>query len=222
MINLLIVDEVQFFCDALAIALEKEADMFVVAKAPTVMQAMEQLTMGQCHLALINSNLSDGGAITLIESIKTDYPDIRVLILGIADTQAIIVRYIEAGAIGYLLRNEPLETLLDKIRAAFEERALVTPEIAALLIERVSSLSEQLTELGIEHTDYDKLTIREKEILELVAEGLTNQGIADELVIEIGTVKNHVHNILDKLNVHSRQDAAIYLSLVEREAENTD
>lgn len=220
MINLLIVDEVQLSCDALASVLSREADLTVVAKATTLSQALEELERKQCNLALIHSNLADSGAITLIEEIKMAFPDIRVIVLGIVDTEAIIVRYIEAGAIGYLLRNESLEALLHKIRAAFEERALVTPEIAALLIERVSSLAAQLTELGIDHADYDKLTIREKEILGLVAEGLTNQEIAAELVIELGTVKNHVHNILDKLNVHSRQDAAIYLSLIEREAES--
>lgn len=219
MINLLIVDEVQLTCDALKIALNAEKDLSVVATATSVDQAMIKFEESPCDLAIISSNLANGGAITLIESVKVDFPEVRALISGIVDTKALIVRYIEAGAIGYVLRDESLASLIDKIRAACNERALVTPEIAAILIERVSALSEQLTDLGIDHADYEKLTVREREILGLVAEGLTNQEIADELVIEIGTVKNHVHNILDKLNVHSRQDAAIYLSLVERDTD---
>ncbi|HRW05201.1 MAG TPA: response regulator transcription factor [Caldilineaceae bacterium] len=216
MIQLLIVDEVQLTCDALAAALKTEPDIAVTATATAVEQALHALAAKACDLVLISSNLTNGGALTLIEAIKVDYPNTRSIIIGIIDTNALIVRYIEAGAIGYVLRHEPLTTLLEKIRAASDERALVTPEIAAVLIERVSALSDQLTDLGIDHGDYEKLTVREREILELVAEGLTNQEIADELIIAIGTVKNHVHNILDKLNVHSRQDAAIYLSLVER------
>ena len=125
------------------------------------------------------------------------------------------MRYIEAGALGYVLRTDSVAELLHNIRAAFKENALVSPSVAAALMARIAELSEKLTDLGVDASDYEELTPREKEILNYIAAGLTNQEIADLLVIEVGTVKNHVHNILNKLNVHSRQDAAAYLTLIE-------
>lgn len=216
MMKLFIVNAVRAIGEALTIALGNEPDITISGLAITIQETLQQLKGKECDLMLVSTNLPDGGALQLTEAVKVEYPDLRVIILGITDTQAIIVRYIEAGAIGYLLREESFADLLGKLRAAAEERALVTPEIAAALIERVSTLASQLIDLGIDPSDYDLLTSREKEILGLIAEGLTNQEIADGLTIEIGTVKNHVHNILDKLNVHSRRDAAIFLSLMER------
>lgn len=222
MIQLVIADHVFLHCETLATVLNAEPDIEVVEVATSTEQALEKIENTACHLALVSSNFPEGGALSLTRSVKSSCPQVRVIVTGMTDNEAIIMRYIEAGAMGYVLRDEPIEVLLKKIRAAFEEQALVTPEIAATLIERASTLTARLIELGVDPADYDTLTAREKEILDLVADGLTNQDIADGLTIEIGTVKNHVHNILDKLNVHTRQDAAIYLSLIEREQEPTN
>ena len=137
------------------------------------------------------------------------------MVMGVADTEPVIMGYINAGAFGYVLRDDSIHELLANIRAASEDKAIVTPALAARLISRIAELSDKLSEVGIDPTDYEELTPREREILTLIGDGLTNQEIADRLVIELGTVKNHVHSILEKLNVNSRKDAALYLSLVE-------
>ena len=146
----------------------------------------------------------------------------KVLVLGVPDAEAVIMTYINAGAFGYILREDPPQELLANIRAAYEDKALVTPAVAARLIARIAELTDRLSELDIDPTDYQELTPREREILELIGEGQTNQEIADRLAIELGTVKNHVHSILDKLNVNSRRDAALYLAVVEETDPNSD
>lgn len=219
MTRLLIVDPVLLICEAIATSLGVEPDMEVKGLAASADQALDLLATEESCIVLINSSLPNSGALELTELIKREYPAARVIVLGLVDSEPIIMRYIEAGAIGYVLDNESLSDLLQKIRAAAEERALIPPAIAAALIERVASLADRLGDLGVDPDDYDSLTAREKEILELVADGLTNQEIAHQLIIEIGTVKNHVHNILDKLNVNSRQDAGIYLTLIERKTQ---
>jgi DNA-binding NarL/FixJ family response regulator len=142
--------------------------------------------------------------------------------MGVEDSQAIKVTYVNAGAYGYIINEAPPQELLANIRAAYENKALISPAMAARLIERIATLTDRLVELGIDADDYDELTPREQEILELISQGMTNQEIADALVIELGTVKNHVHNILSKLHVNSRKDAALYLSLWQEDEQTGD
>ena len=87
-------------------------------------------------------------------------------------------------------------------------------------MDRIANLSEILEDVGVVPEQYEELTERERQILNLIASGLTNQAIADQLVIEVGTVKNHIHSIFDKLNVSSRKDAALYLSLLKQHEDN--
>jgi DNA-binding NarL/FixJ family response regulator len=164
---------------------------------------------------LINTTLPENGALSLVRAVRDSDLDVKVLIMGVPDAEAVIMTYINAGAFGYILREDSPQELLVNIRAAYNDKALVTPAVAAKLISRIAELNDKLAEVGVDPTDYQELTPRERETLVLIGEGLTNQEIADELVIELGTVKNHVHSILDKLNVNSRKDAAVYLSMLE-------
>lgn len=214
-IHIFIIEHVWINCEALRHLLNQEVDMRVVGAATEPDAALARMATTDCHVAIISANLPDGSALQLTQQIGATDPQVRVIISAMPDSPAIIIRYIEAGALGYLLQHEATSVLLEKIRAAFEGRALVTPAMAAHLIERAISLADQLDGLGIDAADYETLTGREKEILQLIADGMTNQKIAAALTIELGTVKNHVHSILRKLDVHTRQDAAIYLSLME-------
>lgn len=223
MIRLVMADRVRLVCEVIGAALEGEPDIHVVGIATTEAMAYEQATEADANMALISTSLPDGGALRLVQRFREDAPHVKVLVTGLAATESVIMRYIEAGAAGYVLRDDSVDELLRNIRAAFEEKALVSPEVAARLMQRIAELNEQLADLGIDPTEYQELTPREKEILDLIADGLTNQEIAETLTIEVGTVKNHVHNILSKLNVNSRQDAAMVLALFENEeTEETD
>lgn len=214
MIRILIVEQIQLMCEVFAAALEDEADIQVGGMATSSADAIELLENAELNMALLSTTLPDGEALRLTETMATQYPDVKVVILGMMNTEAIIMRYIEAGAAGYVFAEDSVEELLKNLRAVHSGEALVSPEIAASLIDRMSALAEQLADVGLDPGDYNELTAREKEILELIEQGMTNQEIADALTIELGTVKNHVHNILDKLNVNSRKDAAAFLAYV--------
>ncbi|NIT57547.1 MAG: hypothetical protein GWN00_15355 [Aliifodinibius sp.] len=133
----------------------------------------------------------------------------------------VILQYIEAGASGYVLQNESVEDMMEKLHAAKEEKALVSPMVAASMIDRLTQLANLDMPLAyMENKDnmIYELTPREEEVLGLVADGCTNKEIAEELVIECGTVKNHVHNILKKLEVNSRYEAASIFQAQKRPA----
>lgn len=214
MIRILIVEQIQLMCEVFAAALEDETDIQISGTATSSEKSLELLEKRDINMVLISTNLAEGEALRLTETISTQYPEVKVVVLGMVNTEAIIMRYIEAGAAGYVFAEDSVEELLKNLRAVHAGEALVSPEIAASLIDRMSMLADQLVDVGVDPGDYEELTPREKEILELVEQGMTNQEIADELIIELGTVKNHVHNILDKLNVNSRKDAAAFLAFV--------
>ncbi|MEJ2559624.1 MAG: response regulator transcription factor [Anaerolineae bacterium] len=126
-----------------------------------------------------------------------------------------ILRYIEAGAAGYVLREDAVDDLLKNIRAVHSGEALASPEMTAALLAHIAELSELRPPNEYDSQEFADITPRESEVLDLIAEGLSNQEIANRLVIELGTVKNHVHSILQKLDVGSRQDAAMYWDSVQ-------
>lgn len=220
MIRILIVDRIHLAGEALAVVLNKENDMDVVAIVHSAEQALQQLMKVDCDLLLANAHLYEESALHLIEEVKSVYPNLKVIVLGLADSEAVIMRYIEAGASGYTLLQDSLDELRIRVRATFKQEAFVAPEVAAALMDRIANLSEILEDVGVVPEQYEELTEREREILNLIATGITNQAIADQLVIEVGTVKNHIHSIFDKLNVSSRKDAALYLSLLKQHEEN--
>lgn len=220
MIRIIVVDKIHLAGEALAFVLNKEPDMRVVALVHNAQEALQELATIDSDLLLVNAHLYEESALQLIEEVKTVYPNLRLIVLGLADSEAVIMRYIEAGAAGYTLLQDPLDELRLRIRATFNQEAFVSPEVVAALMDRIANLSEILEDVGVVPQQYDELTEREREILNLVAQGMTNQEIAVQLVIEVGTVKNHIHSIFDKLNVSSRKDAALYLSLLKQHEEN--
>lgn len=220
MIRIIIVDKIHLAGEALALVLGKDPDMKIVGVAHHVEEALEKIALVPCDLVLANAHLYEESALRLVEEVKQANPNLKVIVLGLTDSEAVIMRYIEAGASGYTLLQDPLDELRLRIRATFNQEAFVAPEVAAALMDRIANLSEILEDVGVVPEQYDELTDREREILNLIATGLTNQAIADQLVIEVGTVKNHIHSIFDKLNVSSRKDAALYLSLLRQHEEN--
>jgi DNA-binding NarL/FixJ family response regulator len=125
--------------------------------------------------------------------------------IGLPDSEETILQYVEAGIDGYVLRDDSVDELLQKIRAAHKGEAAISSQIAAALMQRVAELKEQCDDEA-DPESLQTLTPRETEVLDLLQKQLSNQEIADRLVIEVGTVKNHVHSVLKKLNLNSRYD----------------
>jgi two-component system, NarL family, nitrate/nitrite response regulator NarL len=213
MIRVLIVTEVQFVGQATAAVIENEPDIEVIGCVSDEREALR--LAARSNVVLISPRLHANGALELTSNIAEAYPDVKILALGLTESRAWVLEYVEAGADGYVAREDSVDDLLRRIRAAARDRAVVSPDIAAALMSRISRYAQLFDEVEAGLHQDASLTPREREILELIGEGLTNQEIADRLVIEVGTVKNHVHSILQKLGVTSRQDAAAYLTFLD-------
>lgn len=216
MIRVLLVNEMRLVSNVIASVLEDESDIEVVGRAASVDEALALAK--ESDVVLVSTRLPDNGALKLTSAIAEADPSVKVLVLGLGESKERVLRYVEAGADGYVLQNDSVDNLLRHIRAAQKGKALVSPKIAAALMSRVTELAQLFAEIESGLSESADLTPREREILELIGQGLTNQEIADRLVIEVGTVKNHVHSILQKLDVSSREDAASYLALIRENA----
>ena len=215
-INLLLVNETRLMGNVIAAALEGEPDINIVGCVISMEDAMKIVRENEVDVALVSTRLPDQGALKLTNAITDLKPSTKVLALGLTEEKQHVLRYVEAGATGYVLKDDSLEDLIETVRAAQDGKVFVSPQIAAAIMERLSGLARIFSDVENNITNTTDLTSRELEVLKLISEGRTNQQIAEQLVIEIGTVKNHVHNILDKLNVSSRREAAAYLALIKK------
>jgi DNA-binding NarL/FixJ family response regulator len=215
-INILLVNEIPLMSNVIAAALEDEPDIKVVGRATSTEEALKFVREKEVDVALVSTRLPEQGALKLTSTITELAPSTKVLALGLTEEKKRVLRYVEAGATGYILKDDSLDDMIENVRAAVDDKVYVSPKIAAAMMERLSDLAQMFSYVENSVTEDARLTSRELEVLELIGKGLTNQQISDQLVIEVGTVKNHVHSILDKLNVSSRGEAAAYLAFIKK------
>lgn len=209
MIRILLAHPSRLVSDTLRTALDDQEDVYVVGCATTAEELHFLLPHG--NIVLLGTELNGAAAFDLIEEIRITHPETKVLVMGVDEKPELIIRYIEAGASGYILQEESLQDMVQKVQAAHNQKAIVSPSMAAAMMDRLMKLANLETPLAYieaRGTQLNELTNREEEVLTLITEGCTNQEIADQLIIECGTVKNHVHNILKKLEVNNRHEAA--------------
>lgn len=208
--RVLIIDKSDFVGHSLKVAFQKEPDIRVVGHATTSEQALHLAQ--HADIVLLNMAGNAGDPFRLTHKLVEEHPHLRVLVLGVGDDVQDIVKGVEAGAVGYVRQGDSVDAVLEKVRAAAHNEALVSPGVAAHLMTRLAELTSLRAETGatvdVRERCFDALTPREEEVLGLLGEGMTNQEIADQLFIEHGTVKNHVHRILKKLNAANRHEAA--------------
>lgn len=215
MIRILIAHPSRLVCDSLRNILDKEYAISVTGCASTIEEL--NFLLPHADMILLGAEIEREDIFDLLQNIRLTHPHTQVLVVGVEDNPQMILQLIEAGVSGWISSSESLEEMVRKVVAARERKAFVSPAVAALMMERLAQLSRQST-FGIYNQGkselVDTLTMREREILDLIGEGYTNKDIAQELIIEYGTVKNHVHNILRKLEANTRHEAvSLYLTV---------
>jgi len=212
--KVLVVIESRFMGDIFTDILEDEIDISVTGCAITISQALSIVRDHETDVALVSIHLPN--ALELIRMMKEIIPAIKVLALGLSDDKNQVLRCVEAGAAGYIIQDSSVHDLIEAVRMAQREEARVSTNVAAALLERISKMSKFFGRIDESLFEENPLTRRETEILDFVCQGFSNREIASQMILEVGTVKNHVHNILKKLNVASRKEAAIYLAYMKR------
>jgi len=220
MIRIIIVHQTRLIASLIASVLTEEEGIYVVGLATSVEEALGKVERSNCNMMLVAATLPNQGALNLTrEMVKLD-PTVKVMVIGMPDSENMILQYVMAGAAGYVLQDVTTERLLENIWAAHNEKALISPDIAAKLINQLAELARVSSQQALDPLAVEELTPRERDVLNLIGEGMTNQEIADQLVVEVGTVKTHVHNLLKKLDVTNREEAAAFLPFLEDEADD--
>lgn len=194
-----LVVEIGLYRDALARALPSFG-LDVVGCTATGAEAAAMVRSVEPDVVLVDVTRS--GGIGTLRELAEAAPETRLLAIAVRDRDPDVLACIEAGAVGYVLRDASLEELADAAHRAVRDEPLASPHVIATLMRRVAALSNG------DPTSVGDLTTRELEVVELIEKGLSNKEIAAQLSIAVTTVKNHVHSILEKLKVHRRGEAA--------------
>ena len=204
-IRVFIADDNRLLLEGLASMLVEIDDINVVGMASSGNQALEQIEQLLPDVALVDIGMPDKDGFDVTLALHKDFPAVKVIILGMPDLTDEIIACIEAGAAGYVLKESSFEHLVESIRSVQRGESFCSPRVAASLFSRVAELAgERIPKSSV------KLTPREVQVIKKIADGLSNKEISTELFIEEQTVKNHVHNILDKLQLHNRLEAVQY------------
>ena len=207
-IRVLIVDDHALFRRGLEMVLRQEVDITVVGEASGGTEAVEAAVDSTPDIVLMDVRMPRGSGIDACTAIKSAVPSAKIIMLTISDEEADLYEAIKAGAMGYLLKEISIEEVASAIRAVSGGQSLISPSMASKLLNEFALMIKR-TDNG-QQVPAPRLTAREMEVLRLVARGLNNRDIAKELFISENTVKNHIRNILEKLQLHSRMEAVVY------------
>ncbi|MBA4420441.1 MAG: DNA-binding response regulator [Anaerolinea sp.] len=206
-LRLVIVDDQQLFREALKTLFSVQTDFVVVGEAGNGAEAVDLVAKLRPDIVLLDLRMPVMDGVEATRLITTGYPNTHVIMLTTFDDDSDLFDGLRAGAVGYLLKDISSKQLFDGIRAAARGEFFLMPSATAKIVAEFSRLSQP----GSEYSEIqaETLTRREIEILKLVSTGASNRDISEILVITEGTVKNHISNILGKLDVKDRLQAAV-------------
>ena len=208
-IRALIVDDHALFRRGLEMVLAAEDDIELVGEASDGTEAVEKAGEALPDVVLMDIRMPKSSGIEACRAMKEVAPSSKIVMLTISDEEEDLFEAIRAGASGYLLKDIPLDEVAEVVRAVFGGQSLINPSMAGKLLTEFATLAKRDDEERAQQVPAPKLTDREMQVLKLVARGMNNRDIAKELFISENTVKNHVRNILEKLQIHSRMEAVM-------------
>jgi DNA-binding NarL/FixJ family response regulator len=199
-ISLAIVTDIRLYREGLAEVLDRQPDIRVVGTAGNDEAGVRRIIQAAPDVALLDMAMPASASVARM--LGNPGAGIALLALSVPETESHVLACAEVGAAGYVAREGSLQDLLDGVRQVARGEAHYSPRLVAVLLQRFAARHEPREPTA------ERLTVRELEVVELIDQGLTNKEIAAHLYIELATVKNHVHNILEKLHLPGRTEAA--------------
>jgi DNA-binding NarL/FixJ family response regulator len=199
-VKVLLIDDHLMFAQSLARLLDVEPDIDVVGMFGTMLDGVAAATIRRPDVVVVDYRLPDGDGVSAASRITADVADVGVIMLtGMTDEQ-LVLDAMDAGCAGFVTKDKAASELVHAIRVVHDGDAYLPPKLLAALLPKFSAPRRRIG---------DDLTDREREVLQLMAEGLTNKDISQRLVVSNFTTRNHVRNILTKLHAHSRLEAVV-------------
>jgi DNA-binding NarL/FixJ family response regulator len=205
-VRVAVVDNEELFRRGLAMLIALEDGIEVVGEAGDGVAATELAAATAPDVILMDVRMPRRSGIEACLTIKEVAPTARIIMLTVSDEEADLYEAVKNGAAGYLLKDSSIDEVAQAIRVVADGQSLISPSMAVKLLNEF----KQISSTERDQASVPRVTARELEVLKLVAQGLNNRQIGSRLFISENTVKNHVRNILEKLQLHSRMDAVMY------------
>jgi DNA-binding NarL/FixJ family response regulator len=206
-IRLVLVEDNRLLRDGLSAMLSEQSDISVIA-ALSNGDALVRAMRKKVDVVLLDLVLRSQNSLGHVQSIKRKNPGVRIIVMDLAPIQPALVNYVMAGVDGFVLKDATFAEFLHTIRQVARGTRVMPAMLTSSLL---SQIAEHVTRSGRGNPFKSvRMTSREREVVELIAEGLSNKQIATELSLAVDTVKSHVHNILEKLSLHTRLEIASY------------
>jgi DNA-binding NarL/FixJ family response regulator len=196
-IKVMIVDDHEMFVQSLNRILGDTPDIDVVTTAGSIREALQGLDVWNPDVILLDHELPDGPGSRAVAMLKEKRPETKVVMLTSYTDENVLLEAVDGGCSGFITKHQAVEEVVSAVRAAADGEALIEPSMLARLLPRLRQEPEAKVEL----------TQREREILAMLAEGLSTQAIAAKLVVSVHTVRNHIQNAMSKLGAHSKLEA---------------
>ena len=204
-IKVLVVDDHAVVREGVKMVLETDPELRVVGEAASGEEAIDLVRQLEPDVVVMDIGMPGLSGFEATRRIRESRPDVNVLALTVHDSEAYVFQMLQAGAVGYVLKRSEAPEVIRAVKAAHRGEALLHPSVAKLLIQDYLTRAER----GEEVT-YDQVSDREREILKLIAEGLTNKEIAEKLFLSVKTVQAHRANLMRKLGLHDRVELVKY------------
>jgi DNA-binding NarL/FixJ family response regulator len=205
-IRVALIEDNRLVREALIALLNRAPDIEAMAEAPNGHETL--LVGGEPHVVLLDLGLENGDSLRVAKGVLTDFPGARVIVMDLLPAYEELQEFVSAGVSGFIMKDAPLAVVLNTIRSVASGLKVLPDQMTATLFSEIARTV--VATGGSRAREEVRMTPREREVINLIAEGLSNKGIGKELHISVHTVKSHLRNIMDKLTLHSRLQIATY------------
>jgi len=207
-IALVLIDDNRLLREGLAAMIHTQPGFKVLAASADVDEALQQVREAKPDVVLLDFGLVDHDSLSLTATVHVEVPAARVIVMGLLSAQEDVADYIRAGASGFIMKEASFEDFFSTIRAVAGGEEVLPPALTNSLFAQIASNAAKGSKTRV--LDAVRLTNRERQVVGLLGEGLSNKEIATRLHIAVHTVKSHVHNVLEKLALRSRLEVAAF------------
>jgi RNA polymerase sigma factor (sigma-70 family) len=207
-IRLLLIEDNRLLRDGIFSILKPHKDMVIIAASGDGKNTLEKIKKLKPNVVLLDLGLRSQNSLHVVEIVKKDFPEAKIIIMDLAPVQADVLQYVKAGANGFILKDASLTDFLITIRAVAEGSTVLPPLLVDSLFSQIVDHAVREGKSALKKAV--QMTKREREVISLLSEGMTNKEIAQKIHVSTYTVKSHIHNIMEKLALHTRLEIANY------------
>jgi DNA-binding NarL/FixJ family response regulator len=206
-IALVLIDDNRLLREGIAELIRNQPGFTVLAASADVEEALEKIRESKPDIVLLDFGLENHDSLGLTATIHGEVPEARIVVMGLMPLQEDVADYVRAGASGFVMKDASFDGFIETIRVVAAGGEILPPALTNSLFAQIA---RNLPALKASLAEANRLTARERQVVDLLAEGLSNKEIAKRMHIAVHTVKSHVHNVLEKLALHSRLEVAAF------------